>query len=184
MANRGISAGKWNGPGGKLEVGETPTENVIREVREETSLRVIDPIGRGRIEFYMNGGETLDYLVHVFLAKRFSGTPKSSAEGKVRWFDVKGIPYAKMWDDDRYWLPLLLNGVEFNARFFYDKWNQHVVDYSINSLTAKPLTGRLLAGHDEIRHNGRHRAQGFAALRRLHELRGARRERLRMDSGL
>lgn len=133
MARRGVSAGKWNAPGGKLEVGETPTENAIREVREETSLRIINPMSCGKIEFYMSGGETLDYLVHVFLAKRFSGRPKSSVEGRVRWFDVKKVPYARMWDDDRYWLPLLLNGVKFNARFFYDRENQHVVDYRINS---------------------------------------------------
>jgi 8-oxo-dGTP diphosphatase len=133
MANGGISKGKWNGPGGKFEQGETLTQNVVREVMEETSLRIIDPTYQGKIEFYMNGGGTLDWLVHVFLVTRFSGRPRSSAEGEVRWFDIRRIPYAKMWDDDRYWLPLLLNGIKFNARFFYDRWNKHVVRYEITS---------------------------------------------------
>ena len=131
MANRGISSGRWNGPGGKLEPGETPTQNVVREVQEETSMRIIDPVPYGKIEFYMNGGNALDYLVHVFLAKRFAGRPRSSEEGRVRWFDLDRIQYPKMWDDDRYWLPLLLNGVKFDARFFYDERNERVIDYQI-----------------------------------------------------
>ena len=133
LANGGISKGKWNGPGGKFERGETPTENVIREVEEETSLRVVDPDCRGKIEFYMNGRASLDYLVHVFLVERFSGRARPSKEGMVRWFDLDSIPYAKMWDDDRYWLPLLLNGTRFNARFYYDKQNNRVVSYEISS---------------------------------------------------
>lgn len=133
LANRGISSGKWNGPGGKLEPGETPRQNVIREVREETSLRIVDPVINGKIEFYMNAGDTLDFLVHVFRATKFSGRPRSGDEGRVRWFDLEKIPYAGMWDDDRYWLPLLLNGVKFNARFFYDERNERVVDYEIRS---------------------------------------------------
>ena len=133
LANSGISKGKWNGPGGKFERGETPTQNVTREVEEETSLRIINPDYRGKIEFYMNGGGSLDYLVHVFLVRRFSGRVRSSEEGKVRWFDLDKIPYAKMWDDDRYWLPLLLNGTKFNARFFYDRQNTHVTSYEISS---------------------------------------------------
>jgi len=132
-ANRGISAGRWNGPGGKLERGETPTQNIVREVMEETSLRILNPLYQGRIEFYMNGQRNLDYLVHVFMVRRFSGRARSGEEGRVRWFDVEKIPYGRMWDDDRYWLPLLLNGVRFSARFFYDRKNNHVVDYEIKT---------------------------------------------------
>lgn len=133
LANAGISKGKWNGPGGKFERGETPTQNVIREVEEETSLCLVDPEYCGKIEFYMNGRGSLDYLVHIFLAKRFSGRARSSEEGRVRWFDLDEIPYEKMWDDDRYWLPLVLKGTKLNARFFYDKQNIHVTNYEIST---------------------------------------------------
>ncbi len=133
LANAGMSKGKWNGPGGKLERGETPAENVIREVEEETSLRIVNPDYHGKIEFYMNGRGSLGYLVHLFIARRSSGRAKSNEEGTVRWFDLEKIPYAKMWDDYRYWLPLLLNGTRFNARFFYDRQNSRVVSYEISS---------------------------------------------------
>lgn len=134
-ATRGISAGKWNGPGGKIEPGETPAKCVIREVREETSLSIANPLYHGRIGFCMNGGKGLDYVVHVFSARHFSGSPHSSVEGRVRWFDFQEIPYSRMWDDDRYWLPLLLNGITFDARFSYDRGNRRVVEYEIKSRT-------------------------------------------------
>ena len=133
LASGGISKGKWNGPGGKFERGETPEQNVIREVMEETSLRIIDPAYHGRIKFYMNGRDTLDWLVHVFLAEQSSGRARSSNEGTARRFDLDRIPYAKMWDDDRYWLPLLLRGIEFNACFFYDRQSTRVISYEISS---------------------------------------------------
>jgi 8-oxo-dGTP diphosphatase len=133
-ANSGISIGKWNGPGGKIERGETPEMNVVREVSEETGLRIVNPASHGTIKFYMSGGGRLDFLVHVFSARRFTGKARSSEEGRVRWFDVAKIPYAKMWDDDRYWLPLVLNGVKFDARFSYDRQNKRVVDFAIKSI--------------------------------------------------
>lgn len=134
-ATRGISAGKWNGPGGKVESGETPAQCVVREVREETSLSITDPRYHGKIEFYMNGSRRLDYLVHVFSARDFSGRARSSDEGKVMWFSLRSVPYPKMWDDDRYWLPLVLNGVTFDASFTYDRENRHVASYGIKSMT-------------------------------------------------
>ena len=35
---RGLGAGKINGPGGKLEAGESPREAAIREVQEEVGV--------------------------------------------------------------------------------------------------------------------------------------------------
>ena len=37
---RGFGVGKWNGPGGKLQAGETPEEACLREVKEETNLDI------------------------------------------------------------------------------------------------------------------------------------------------
>lgn len=47
---RGVGAGNVNGPGGKLEPGETPHECVVREVGEEVGVRV-DPWKVGELEF-------------------------------------------------------------------------------------------------------------------------------------
>jgi len=140
-ATRGISVGKWNGPGGKVERGETPEEGAVREVLEETGLRVVDPLFHGSIGFYMRGGDDLDIKVHVFSARRFQGSPRSTVEGRVRWFDAGRLPYEKMWDDDKFWIGLVLAGERFDAEFYYDRENRKVVRYEVRRRSSG-LTGR------------------------------------------
>ena len=48
---RGHGAGKLNGPGGKVEPGETPLECVVRETEEEVGVRLIAPQRLGRFRF-------------------------------------------------------------------------------------------------------------------------------------
>ncbi|MBQ8994041.1 MAG: NUDIX domain-containing protein, partial [Turicibacter sp.] len=38
-----VHEGKWNGLGGKLEKEETPLQCVLREVYEESGLRLVNP---------------------------------------------------------------------------------------------------------------------------------------------
>jgi len=130
-ATRGISKGKWNAPGGKIEHGESPEENARREVREETGLRISKLFYHGTINFFMGGGRKLDILVHLFSTRKFSGKVNSTEEGEVRWFEVTKIPYSEMWDDDTYWLGLMLSRRRFDADFYYDRDNRKVVGYEI-----------------------------------------------------
>jgi len=39
---------------------------------------------------------------------------------KPRWFNVNEIPYNEMWEDDKYWLPLVLNGQKIKAKFYFE----------------------------------------------------------------
>lgn len=130
---RGISKGKWNAPGGKIEAAETPEEGAIREVQEETGLKIADLAYHGPLNFYMDGQEALSFTVHLFSTKGFGGEVKSSSEGEVKWFDIDKIPYEEMWDDDIYWMPLMLKGRRFAVDFYYDKDNKKVVRCIVTS---------------------------------------------------
>jgi 8-oxo-dGTP diphosphatase len=132
-ATRGISVGKWNAPGGKLEPGETPVQCAKREVLEETGLRVSKPFYHGTLTFVMDGGMTLHTRAHVFSARDAKGRARSSAEGEVRWYLLGRLPEARMWEDDQYWVPLVLRGIRFDATFTYDEANRHVIGFSIAS---------------------------------------------------
>jgi len=129
---RGVSKGKWNGPGGKIDYGETPYQCAAREVLEETGLEAKEMFGHGTLNFHMDGKNELSFTVHVFSTKNFSGNIKSTEEGEVRWFDYKEIPLNEMWDDDNYWLDLMWKGRKFDADFYYDKKNSRVLKYAVN----------------------------------------------------
>ena len=41
-----------------------------------------------------------------------------------KWFGINEIPYENMFADDKYWLPLVLNGKKIKAYFEFDEeWN-------------------------------------------------------------
>lgn len=114
---RGHGEGKWNGIGGKID-GETPEECVIREAAEETSLRVNKFELCGIIYFYNVYGR--DWDVFVFRGEDFEGTPLESEEVFPKWFKFSDIPYEEMWEDDKEWLPHVIEGRYFMAEFHFD----------------------------------------------------------------
>jgi len=59
------------------------------------------------------------FLIHVFSANDFKGTPEESQEMRPQWFSVTTIPYQDMWPDDKHWLPLLLGGKNFEGDFYF-----------------------------------------------------------------
>lgn len=117
LKKRGLGAGKINGPGGKIDPGESPLECVIRECCEELEITPINPRKVGELRFMMS--DCPDIMCHVFTAAEFTGTPTETAEAAPLWFPVGEIPYAKMWEDDRHWLPLLLAGRRFSGKFIF-----------------------------------------------------------------
>lgn len=133
-ASRGFSLGKWNAPGGKSEPGEAPEECARREVLEETGLRVSSLFHHGALTFVMDGGKTLHTRAHLFSTSEARGRARSSDEGPAKWFRVDDLPFDEMWEDDRFWIPLMLMGVRFNATFTYDAANRHVTRFAIESL--------------------------------------------------
>ena len=105
---RGHGAGKINGPGGKLDAGETPADCAVRETLEETGLSVQDPRLAALMRFVELEGE--DWLGYIFVASRYQGQPRETAEAVPQWFSLSEIPYDEMWEDDRIWLPRILAG--------------------------------------------------------------------------
>lgn len=76
----------WPGvcfPGGHVEQGESFVEAVIREVWEETGLKIENPRLCGTKQFQT--GKRERYVVFLYKTNRFSGTLRSSEEGDVFW---------------------------------------------------------------------------------------------------
>ena len=113
--------GKWNGPGGKVEPDETPMEGVIREVREAPGLKVRNPKLKGVLDFYFGENEEPNWITYIFHVTEYEGELKPNEEGKLKWFKYEDIPYDKMWQDDKYWLPGFLEGRSFTGAFWFNE---------------------------------------------------------------
>lgn len=114
----GLGAGKINGPGGKLEPGETALEAARREVREELLIEVGELEEMGELHFDFVDGLKLHCV--VFHGTEFNGTPTETREAKPEWFPIAELPLDRMWADDRHWLPQMLAGQRFQAWFRFD----------------------------------------------------------------
>ncbi|MGI0092151.1 MAG: 8-oxo-dGTP diphosphatase [Nitrososphaerales archaeon] len=127
-----FGGGFWNAPGGKIETGETPEKAVIREVMEETGLHVKKLEKAGFLEFYFGQGKQRpDWTAEVFTSSDFSGNQTASEEGTLRWFSEDDLPVDQMWQDDRYWLPLLVKGIKFRGVFEFTSNSEKLVSYKI-----------------------------------------------------
>lgn len=130
-ATRGISKDKWNAPGGKIDSGESPEQNAVREVFEETGLKIKNLFYHGEINFFLDGKNELAIHGFLFSTKDFSGELRSTEEGEVEWFDTSNIPYDKMWPDDVFWLSMMLEGRKFDADFYFDKDNRKIIKHEL-----------------------------------------------------
>ncbi|HKJ86348.1 MAG TPA: 8-oxo-dGTP diphosphatase [Spirochaetia bacterium] len=115
---RGLGAGKVNGPGGRIDPGETPAEAAIRETMEEVSIRVHELQQHATLHFVFTDGYSL--TVYVYVTERFSGTAAETEEANPFWCHISEIPYESMWADDAQWLPEVLADRYVDGRFVFE----------------------------------------------------------------
>src|SRR5580704_4785409 len=112
LKKTGFGAGKWVALGGHIEEGEKPEEAAVREVEEESGL-IVPPDAlqhMASIEFRFPVRPSWDQTAEVFMTSVFQGEPADSDEVAPKWFSERELPLGLMWDDARYWLPLVLAG--------------------------------------------------------------------------
>ena len=115
---RGLGAGKVNGPGGRIEKGETAEQAAIRETQEEVGITPTGVQLAGELRFQFRDGYSLHCT--VYRASGWDGELMETAEAKPFWVRTDQIPYDRMWADDEQWMPRLLAGEKFRGWFEFD----------------------------------------------------------------
>lgn len=119
----------WPGiafPGGHVEPGESITESVIREMKEETGLTIQHPILCGIKEWTKDNGTR--YILFFYKSGEFSGELKSSEEGEVFWAEIDDLPAMN-----------LANDMELHLRIFLEDGISELYCKKRNGSTQKRL---------------------------------------------
>ena len=118
----------WKGytlPGGHVEAGESFVDAVVREMKEETGLKILSPKLVGIKQFPITNGR---YIVLLFKATEFTGTVISSDEGEMTWIDIDKLSEVNV-VDDLFELLKVINNPDINE-FQYtiegDEWIVHL----------------------------------------------------------
>ena len=134
LGNPAIGKGLLNGPGGKLEEGETILECLSREVREETGLIIrescIVPVAV--LECYVQW--VRNRQVHVFLITDFRGTPKKTSSMDPQWFLREHIPFDRMHEADEKWLLGILNNKRLRVYLNFEEPGKGLLNHRLVSL--------------------------------------------------
>lgn len=100
-----VNKDKWIGVGGKFKPGESPDECLLREVWEETGLRLISYRPRGILTFKSEGWD-LEYIF-LYTADAYEGELKECSEGTLEWVKKTDVEKLNLWEGDRLFHRLL-----------------------------------------------------------------------------
>ena len=112
----------WNFPGGHVEQGEFVTPSVVREIREETGLTIENPKLCGIKEFRKEQ-DGKRFIVFLYVASRFSGELRSSAEGDVFWYPLSELKRSKKLADGFSEMLPVFTSDEISEVFYTKNWD-------------------------------------------------------------
>ncbi len=134
---RGFGINYYNGFGGKVHNNETIEDAAIREVLEESGLKMDTFFFSGKLFFIFENSLNPAIEGNVYYCHRFSGIPEETEEMKPEWFYVpekitlgnvvelyNKIPFSNMWEDDVFWFPFLINKDIFYGFFILNHNNE------------------------------------------------------------
>ncbi len=124
-----INKDKYIGVGGHFEYGESPDECLMREVMEETGLRLLSYKARGIVTFiYGDPANPEDRIVeymHLYTADEFAGELIDCDEGTLEWIEKSEVYNLPVWEGDKIFFRLMEEREEyFSLKLVYNEANE------------------------------------------------------------
>ena len=138
-----VNEGKWIGVGGHFELGESPEDCLLREVKEETGLTLTSWKFRGLVTFTQEGFGT-EYMC-LYTAEGFQGEMTDCEEGCLEWVRKERLNELNLWDGDE----IFLNYLAEERPFFSLK-----LEYRGDLLLKAELDGRELELFEVLNEDG------------------------------
>lgn len=88
-------SGFWEFPGGKVEKGESLSEALIRETKEELGLN-LSPSCISPLTFSVDRMEEQETLLLLFICRKWEGQPKSMEGQELKWIKPLDLSQYKM----------------------------------------------------------------------------------------
>jgi 8-oxo-dGTP diphosphatase len=115
-----IGTGTLNGPGGKIEENEGEVECLLRETREEFEIDLDSSSLYHVANTLFLAGGMASFFVTVYLCTRYSGElVETDSMYKPEWYPIDTLPFERMLEADRHWVPRVLSGEKFSAQIYY-----------------------------------------------------------------
>ena len=115
-----VNKDKWIGVGGHAELGESPEECLLREVKEETGYTLTSWRFRGLVTFVTEAenSKTVEYMEYMCLytADGFTGEPTACDEGELAWVKKEDVLHLNLWEGDKIFFRLLISGLHGRMR--------------------------------------------------------------------
>ena len=92
----------WEFPGGKVEVGETQEEALIREIKEELELDITNLNYLTTVEYYY---PSFHLIMHCFICEICGGTLSLNVHNDAKWVSLEQLASQK-------WIPADIEVVE------------------------------------------------------------------------
>lgn len=115
---RGLGAGKVNGPGGRIESGETLAQCAVRETQEEVGVTPLNVEVCGELSFQF--ADEYSLYCTVYRADGFEGELAETDEAVPFWCELDKVPFDRMWQDDIYWFQHMIEGRYFKGYLTFD----------------------------------------------------------------
>jgi 8-oxo-dGTP diphosphatase len=77
-------AGLWEFPGGKVEIGETPEDALVRELSEELGIAVKPPC-LAPFTFASHTYDAFHLLMPLYVCRRWDGIPSPREHAALKW---------------------------------------------------------------------------------------------------